>query len=84
MQRFRESDRLALERYRPRFYPGKINFVRAEIVTDFPANPAAVWSGLARRFEVESVPGDHLGIMTTNFEALASVLSRYLGRAASR
>jgi len=84
MQRFRESDRLALERYQPRFYPGKINFVRAQTVTDFPANPAAVWSGLAQHFEVESVPGDHLGIMTTHFEALASVLSRHLGAAASR
>jgi thioesterase domain-containing protein len=82
LQRFRDSDHLALQRYRPRFYPGKINFVRAEIVTDFPANPAAVWSGLAQRFEVETVPGDHLGIMTTHFEALAAVLSRYLGEGA--
>ena len=81
LQRFRESDRLALERYRPRFYPGKINFVRAAIVTDFPANAAAAWSGLARQFEVETVPGDHLGIMTTHFDALASVLSRYLEEA---
>jgi thioesterase domain-containing protein len=81
LQRFRDSDHLALERYRPRFYPGKINFVRAAIVTDFPANAAAVWSSLARQFEVETVPGDHLGIMTTHFEALASVLSRYLDEA---
>jgi len=84
LQRFRESDRLALERYRPRFYPGKINFVRAAIVTDFPANAAAAWSGLARQFEVETVPGDHLGMMTAHFEALASVLSRYLEEASSR
>jgi thioesterase domain-containing protein len=82
--RFRDSDRLALERYRPRFYPGKINFVRAAIVTDFPVDAAAVWSGLARQFEVESVPGDHLGIMTTHFEALASTLSRLLEEAAAR
>jgi acetoacetyl-CoA synthetase len=78
LQRFRDSDRLALERYRPRFYPGRINFVRAAIPTDFPADPAAIWSRLAQEFEVETVPGDHLGIMTTHHEALASVLSRYL------
>jgi len=81
MQRFREGDGLALERYRPRYYPGKINFVRAAIPTDFPADAAAVWSHLARRFEVETVPGDHLGIMTADFEALAAVLSRLLTEA---
>ena len=81
LQRFRDGDRLALEHYRPRFYPEKINFVRAAIPTDFPANPTAVWSGLAHRFEVETVPGDHLGIMTAHYEALASVLSRYLQEA---
>ncbi len=80
LQRFRDSDREALQRYRPRYYPGKINFVRAAIPTDFPANPAAVWSHLAREFNVETVPGDHLGIMTTHFEELASAISRYLAK----
>ena len=78
LQHFRDSSYLALERYQPRFYPGKINFVRAATPTDFPADPAAVWSNLAREFELETVPGDHLGIMTTNFESLASVISGYL------
>ena len=78
LQRFRESDHRALESYRPRFYSGKINFIGAAIPTDFPANPAAVWSGLAQEFEVETVPGDHLGIMTTHFADLAAALSRLL------
>ena len=77
-QRFRDSDHRALEHYRPRFYPEKIEFVRAAIVTDFPADPAAVWSYLAQQFEVETVSGDHLGMMTTHFEELAAALSRYL------
>ena len=80
MQHMRDSAYLALARYRPRFYRGKINFVRAEISTDFPANATAVWAHLADEFEVETVPGDHLGIMATHFESLASVLSRYLRR----
>lgn len=84
LQRFRDSDRLALRRYRPRFYPGKINFVRAAIPTDFPANPVAIWSSLTRRLEVETVPGDHLGIMTAHYEELASVLSRYLEEASGK
>jgi acetoacetyl-CoA synthetase len=78
MQRVRQSAYLALTRYRPQFYPGRIRFVRAAIPTDFPADPAAVWSGLAAALEVETVPGDHLGIMTTHYQELAGAISRYL------
>ncbi|HLW88624.1 MAG TPA: alpha/beta fold hydrolase [Terriglobales bacterium] len=77
MQRVRQSAYLALTRYQPRFYPGRIKFVRAAVPTDFPADPAAVWAHLAGMFEVETVPGDHLGIMTTHYEKLASAISRY-------
>ena len=81
MQRVRNSAELALTRYRPRFYPGKIKFVRAEISSRFPDNAVAVWAHLADKFEVETVPGDHLGMMATHFESLAAVLSRYLEEA---
>ncbi len=81
MQRFRDSAYVALERYQPKFYPGTIRFVRAAIPKDFPADPAAVWGHLAGEFVVETVPGDHLGIMTTHYEELANVLSRYLSEA---
>src|SRR3984957_1729236 len=77
MQRVRQSAYLALTRYQPRFYPGRIRFVRAAIPTDFPADPSAVWAHLAGKFEVETVPGDHLGIMTTHYEQLAGAISRY-------
>jgi thioesterase domain-containing protein len=78
MRRVRQSAYLALSRYQPRFYPGRIRFVRAAIPTDFPVDPSAVWAHLAGKFEVETVPGDHLGIMTTHYEELASAISRYL------
>jgi len=78
MQRVRDSAYLALTRYRPRFYGGKIKFVRAETSSAFPDDAVAVWAKLAERFEVETVPGDHLGIITTHFDSLAAVLSRYL------
>jgi thioesterase domain-containing protein/acyl carrier protein len=83
LQLFRDRSYLALERYQPSFYPGKMSFVRAAIPTDFPADPAAVWSSLAREFEVTTVPGDHLGIMTTHFDSLASAISDYLREASS-
>jgi len=78
MQRARECAYLALTRYEPQFYRGKIRFVRAEIPTDFPADPAAVWAKLADQFEVETVPGDHLGIMSTHYEKLAAAISRFV------
>jgi thioesterase domain-containing protein len=78
LQHFRDTSYRALERYEPRFYPGKINFVRAAIPTDFPADPAAFWSKLAQQFEPTTVPGDHIGIMTTHFESLAAAISRFL------
>jgi thioesterase domain-containing protein/acyl carrier protein len=83
MQRVRDSAYLALTRYRPRFYSGKIKFVRAEISSAFPDDAAAVWEPLAQIVEVETIPGDHLGIIATHFEKLASVVSRYLAEAFS-
>ncbi len=81
MQRVRDSAYLALTRYRPRFYPGKIKFVRAETASAFPDDAAAVWAPLAEKFEVETVPGDHLGMIATHYEPLAAALSRYLEEA---
>ena len=79
--RMRDRAYLALRRYRPRYYPGKIKFVRAETVSDFPDDPRAVWANLAKEFEMETVPGDHLGIINTHYKRLADALSRYLREA---
>jgi acetoacetyl-CoA synthetase len=78
MQRVRGSAYNALKCYRPQSYSGKIRFVRAQIPTEFPDDPAAVWAGLATEFEVETVPGDHIGILMTHFDRLGGVLSRYI------
>jgi acetoacetyl-CoA synthetase len=83
MQRAREHAYRALTRYRPHFYNGTIKFVRAEAVTDYPDDPQAVWSHLAAKFQVETVPGDHLGILGVHFETLASVVSRYVNETSS-
>lgn len=78
VQRCRESAYRALERYHPSSYPGNIKFVRAAIPTTFPSNPTAVWGHLAEEFIVDTVPGDHLGMMTTHYAELAALISRYL------
>ncbi len=79
--RNREADFLALRRYRPRFYRGKIKFVRPETNSYLPNHPAAVWKKLAAELEVETVPGDHLGMVGTHFKSLAAVLTRYVNEA---
>jgi len=74
---------LALARYRPQPYPGKIKFVKSESDSYFPGDPVPVWADLAASLEVETVPGSHLNMVTTHFESLAAILSRYLNEAFS-
>jgi acetoacetyl-CoA synthetase len=81
VQRARETGHVALTQYRPNVYTGKVKFVRAGTITSFPSNPHAVWSNWIKNLEVDTVPGDHLGIITTHYESLASVLSRYIKEA---
>lgn len=78
LQRVREAQYRALRVYRPCFYSGKVKFVRAAIPSYFPSDPVPVWSHLAQEFEVETVPGIHLELLTTQSETLASVVERYV------
>jgi acetoacetyl-CoA synthetase len=75
---------VALASYRPRPYSGKIKFVKSEGDTFFPGDPVPVWADLAPDFEVETVPGNHLDMVATQFESLAAVLTRYLQGALPR
>jgi len=82
--RIKDRNYGAFRRYRPRFYPGKIKFVRAEVSSFQPSNPIDVWGKLVREMEVEEVPGDHLEIVDRHYQSLSPVLSRYLERALDR
>jgi thioesterase domain-containing protein len=82
-EQVRDKAVLALERYGPRFYRGKINFIRAEIPSYFPQDPGAVWGHLAAELEIETAPGDHVGMVAAHFETVAPVLGRYLAEASS-
>jgi acetoacetyl-CoA synthetase len=77
-----EMAREAIKRYRPSYYPGKMRFVRAAILTDFPADPKAIWSSRVKEFESETVPGDHLSMIAKYPEQLGAVISRHLQEAA--
>jgi acetoacetyl-CoA synthetase len=78
MPRVREAALLALQRYQPPLYGGPVKFVKAATSLYFPDNPRAFWAPLVDRFDEETVPGDHLGILNVHFAELATVLSRYL------
>jgi len=83
-ERVKKKAYVALERYRPRSYRGRIKFVKSESDSYFPADPAAVWSKLATEFECETVPGGHLDMLTGDIKGLAGVLSRYVQEAFHR
>ncbi len=74
---------LALARYQPRPYAGKIKFLKSESDEYFPGDPVPVWANFVADFEVETVPGSHLDMVTAHFESLAAVLTRYLQEAFS-
>jgi thioesterase domain-containing protein len=68
-------------RYQPHIYSGKVRFVRAQISTFFSTNPSAVWARWADEFEVETVPGNHVEMITHHCAELAMVLSNHLRKA---
>jgi thioesterase domain-containing protein len=78
-----EANYRAYTNYRPSFYPGKVKFIATSVKAFFPDDPVAVWGDLVHELEVEVVPGDHLSIVTTEFQPLASVLTRYVEQVTS-
>jgi acetoacetyl-CoA synthetase len=84
LERVRDAESLALACYRPRFYAGKINFVKAGArISLFPRDPEDVWANLTQEFEMDTTPGDHFEMVTTRYRELAAVLSRHIAAAFS-
>ena len=81
MRRAADMAKEAIRRYRPRYYPGTVRFVRAAVLTDFPADAVAVWSPLVKKFDCETVSGDHLGMIAKYPDQLGAVISRHLDEA---
>jgi thioesterase domain-containing protein len=68
----------SLARYRPSYYDGRVCFIRAESIVNFPDDPTAVWSRWVRQFELTSVPGDHHSVLSDYTKELGMALSRYI------
>jgi thioesterase domain-containing protein len=74
MLRVRSAQYDALRSYRPRYYNGRVNFVKTEIASYFPADPAPIWRQLVGELEVEVIPGNHLDMLNTQVEKLATLV----------
>jgi acetoacetyl-CoA synthetase len=69
--------RRALRRYRPRYYPGKVTFLRAGIARGLcPADAVSVWGRLTELVAVHTVRGDHIGMVIEDPVEAAEHLSR--------
>lgn len=84
MLRMRQAENLAWERYQPKYYSGEMKYVKAATRTEFPDDSFAIWSPLAAKFEIETAPGNHVGLLTTEFDKLGTLLTRYLEDAFKR
>jgi thioesterase domain-containing protein/acyl carrier protein len=73
---------LAWDHYCPRYYPGKVTFLRAETPSGlWPVDPVPIWGPLSQSLEVHTVPGDHLGLPSVDSESLGAQLSLCIERA---
>lgn len=78
MLRVTDFEYRAWRAYKPRFYPGSVKFIRASVPSFFPANPVPVWNRWIQDFQVETVSGNHLELLTTHVTSVAASVSRYL------
>lgn len=78
MLRYDEAECRALESYRGHSYDGLVRFLRAQASWAFPLNPRTVWSSFIPDMTVESTPGDHGGVITTNCSELATLVTGYI------
>lgn len=78
----RAGGEMAVDAYVPRYYPGKLIFVRAErCLPVFPVDPRRIWKPLAESVTVHSVRGDHFTILGEHVASIAARLSACLNHA---
>ncbi len=69
----------AFTKYRPRFYPGSIAFIQAEIIDEgVPYYPDILWGRLAQKLVIQRVGGDHWSMLSLHADRVADAFSRCL------
>jgi acetoacetyl-CoA synthetase len=67
--------------YRPRFYPGKLTFLKAGRNMRFPNDPQVIWGNLAKQVVIHTVPGEHVELVGAKVDRLALRLSQCMDEA---
>lgn len=74
-----EAETHARDSYQPRFYPGKITFLKPDITNyGFPPDPALIWGPLCEELEIHGVPGDHRTMILAHADSIAAYLKSWL------
>src|SRR5258708_27028770 len=76
-----ESGERAFAKYRPKYYPGRVIFIKAKESLRLPDDPNLVWEKLLGGIEVQVIPGDHRAIVSKYNGSLADCLSRCIENA---
>jgi thioesterase domain-containing protein len=81
LRQVQDAGGVALTSYVPKAYDGKIVFLKAETTqVVFPIDPANVWSGIAKSFEMHAAPGDHASMIHEHADGTAECISQRLAR----
>jgi thioesterase domain-containing protein/acyl carrier protein len=83
--RVREAGSIALARYVPSYYPGKIIFLKASRPDpEFPDDPERIWGPLVQAMDIHVVPGRHRTMVGDHALALADRLTTCVLAAGAR
>ncbi|MGH9326855.1 MAG: alpha/beta fold hydrolase [Terriglobia bacterium] len=78
LAKVRDAAYQAWTHYEPHPYRGPVKFIRAQVLTNYPAKPAAAWKSLLASLEVESAPGNHAELIGSGVESLGRMLTEHL------
>jgi amino acid adenylation domain-containing protein len=78
-----EGGLAAVAHYVPRYYPGKVNYMKCEINTLVPSDPIPIWGKLIQELDIQSIPGDHEHLISTHAGDVANWLSNLIEAATS-
>lgn len=77
----REAASEALAAYVPRFFAGKVTFLKAaRRDLDFPLDPAPIWRHLVRELDVHTVPGGHHTIVRDDAAEVGAALGALIAQ----
>jgi acetoacetyl-CoA synthetase len=83
VKKLRNAAGLALARHNPKYYPGKVAFIKCERNKYFPDDPVSIWGKWVGGLEIYPIPGDHQSMLTTNTGNVAKQLSAAVSNADS-